>query len=276
VIKIKKKYGYVTTAADVAKRSDCVSLSLPSEKVTNDVIFGPEGLLVGFSKFSPEDPPPIIIDHGTSTRNFVRDNSLKVLQAGAIYVDAPVSGGPGGALAGTLTVMIGGEEKTVKIITPFLECFGNNILHFGPIGSGMGAKLVNQALVGMHVQASVEALHMAGCLGLTDSPEDTQRLLDMLSVSWGQSKVLEGTFADYIKAQRHPKGFESVLTTQSPAPLRNLNKDFACIQAEILKSDKVFLPVTNITSQSIERACNEKGLADASFVSLIELLRKQA
>jgi hypothetical protein len=61
---------------------------------------------------------------------------------------------------------------------------------------------------------------MAGCLGLTDTADDTQRLLDMLSVSWGQSKVLEGTFADYIKAQRHPKGFESVLTTKSSAPLR--------------------------------------------------------
>jgi hypothetical protein len=51
--------------------------------------------------------------------------------------------------------MIGGDEKTVKMITPFLGCFGNNILHFGPIGSGMSAKLVNQALVGMHVQVCV-------------------------------------------------------------------------------------------------------------------------
>jgi hypothetical protein len=77
---------------------------------------------------------------------------------------APVSGGPGGALAGTLTIMIGGDEKTVKMITPFLECFGNNILHFGPIGSGMSAKLVNQALVGMHVQVPLIPVYMYICL----------------------------------------------------------------------------------------------------------------
>jgi hypothetical protein len=82
-----------------------------------------------------------------------------------IYIHiAPVSGGPGGALAGTLTIMIGGDEKTVKMITPFLECFGNNILHFGPIGSGMSAKLVNQALVGMHVQVKFTPLCMYICV----------------------------------------------------------------------------------------------------------------
>ena len=78
-----------------------------------------------------------------------------------MYIDAPVSGGPKGADDGTLTVMMGGPEPICEYLRPVLHSYASKILHFGPVGSGMAAKLVNQALVAMHAQAACEALYLA-------------------------------------------------------------------------------------------------------------------
>ena len=92
-----------------------------------------------------------------------------------MYIDAPVSGGPKGAADGTLTVMMGGPDLVCEAVRPVLHTYASKILHFGPVGSGMAAKLVNQALVAMHAQAACEALHLAEKVGLfTKFPSSTQ------------------------------------------------------------------------------------------------------
>jgi 3-hydroxyisobutyrate dehydrogenase-like beta-hydroxyacid dehydrogenase len=98
----------------------------------------------------------------------------------------------------------------------------------------MAAKLVNQALVGIHAQAACEALKLAERLELTD----TKALRDLLNSSWGQSKVLDLVFADYEVAKDScEKSFDSARkvlgSTASAAPLRNMAKDFLCIEKEI-------------------------------------------
>jgi len=82
-------------------------------------------------------------------------------QHGIIYIDAPVSGGPKGAEDGTLTIMMGGPEQACDVVRPVLDLYASKILHFGSVGSGMAAKLVNQSLVAMHAQAACEALYLA-------------------------------------------------------------------------------------------------------------------
>lgn len=130
-----------------------------------------------------------------------------------------VSGGPNGARDGTLTIMCGGNEQEYVKYSPLLSTMGSNVMYFGSTGSGTAAKLVNQCLVTTHAQAAVEAIHMAESFNLIDlgtrlpppvitttvsdkeeekeeektvnNLEKEQRLIQMLSSSWGQSKVLQ-------------------------------------------------------------------------------------
>ncbi len=138
----------------------------------------------------------------------------------------------------------------------------------------MAAKLVNQALVGIHAQAACEAIRLAEKLGL----EDLVQLKELLSASWGQSKILDLVLADFIAARQQSSNnsFEAALQvlqeTKSAAPLRNMDKDFACIEKEIsLHSSLNILnsyPLLKDTQEKIHKACAESRLKDAPFASL--------
>jgi 3-hydroxyisobutyrate dehydrogenase-like beta-hydroxyacid dehydrogenase len=97
----------------------------------------------------------------------------------------------------------------------------------------MAAKLINQALVGIHAQAAVEALRLAEKLEL----KDTKLLQELLNHSWGQSRLLDLTMTDYHTVKDLSSSFDDTLQkikeSSSPAPLRNLYKDFHCIESEI-------------------------------------------
>lgn len=124
----------------------------------------------------------------------------------------------------------------------------------------MAAKLVNQALVGVHAQAAVEAITIAQSMGLTD----VAKLKQLLSTSWGQSKVLDLVMADFLTAEASGTSLADMKTA---APLRNMQKDFSCIPA-------VGLPLVHGAGQAISTACSN-GLQDAPFAALINLLKEQ-
>ena len=185
--------------------------------------------------------------------------------------------GPQGARDGTLTVMIGGPADTVQSCTPVLECYSRKILRFGEVGSGMAAKLINQALVGVHALAASEAIYMAESFGI-DSVENISTLKEMLHASWGQSKVLELCLDDYIKAKT--LGSNEVLS-KTAAPLRNLRKDFSCIERDVTTAtnnkdilNKV-LHLVGTANKSFDEAKNI-GLDDSAFVSLVQLLESKS
>lgn len=95
----------------------------------------------------------------------------------------------------------------------------------------MAAKLINQALVGVHCQTAVEVILLGEKFGLLNDRTGIETLQNLLKASWGQSKILELILADYLIAKE--KGFADPYISQSSAPLRNLDKDFGCIQKEI-------------------------------------------
>lgn len=265
---LRPKLSLASSLDEVALNSDFIGLSLPSEMATEAVLFGPNGLIPSLD--SPHahvtTKRPIILDHGTFTRHFVIRSAQRAADAGISYLDAPVSGGPSGADQGSLTIMIGGSKADVEQSTAILKTYSANIFHFGDSGSGMAAKLINQALVGMHAQAACEALLLAEKFHL----ENTDVLLNMLKTSWGQSKLLELTIADYIKARQ--LGWTSV--QNSSAPLRNLQKDFSSVIADTCPQPSVAqseLPLTYRTGQAIELAC-KSGLGNDAFLSLMKLL----
>jgi 3-hydroxyisobutyrate dehydrogenase-like beta-hydroxyacid dehydrogenase len=95
--------------------------------------------------------------------------------AGRSFVDAPVSGAPAGAEAGTLTIMCGGAAGTVAQVRPLLERIGTSILHMGPVGSGQLTKTINNVLYDINIAALAEVLPMAVSMGL--DPEQVARVV---------------------------------------------------------------------------------------------------
>jgi len=106
-------------------------------------------------------------------------------ERGFATLDAPVSGGVGGAAAGTLTFMVGGNETAFERAQPILKAMGKNLIHAGPAGAGQAAKICNNMLAGISMLAVSEALHLAKRLGL-----DTRKFFDIASTSSGQCWAL--------------------------------------------------------------------------------------
>jgi len=118
------------------------------------------------------------------------------------FLDCPVSGGPAGAAAASLTIMVGGEAATLERARPVLEAIGKTIVHCGASGSGQGAKLVNQALVAAHTVAALEALLVGRKCGL-----ELDTLVSILKASSGRSWILENHLDRYALAGQFEPGF---------------------------------------------------------------------
>jgi hypothetical protein len=170
--------------------------------------------------------------------------------------------------------MCGGNKEEYAKYSPLLSTMGTNVMYFGESGSGTAAKLVNQCLVTAHAQAAAEAIHMAESFNLIDlgtrkpesnkntSIEKEQRLIEMLTSSWGQSKVLELLLNDYITIKTAEGGSAarcpSEMAPPSGAPLRNLDKDMQCAMGDI----RTILTDRNKRRHSVEErddSCREAG-----------------
>ena len=123
----------------------------------------------------------LLIDCSTIDVESARHVAALALKAGLEMVDAPVSGGVGGATAGTLTFMVGGSEAGFAKAKPFLQQMGKNIVHAGGSGNGQAAKICNNMILGVSMIAVSEGFMLAKRLGL-----DAQKLFDVASTSSGQ------------------------------------------------------------------------------------------
>jgi 3-hydroxyisobutyrate dehydrogenase len=152
------------TAADspraVADQCDLVFICVSDSPDVEAVVTGSDGLLAGLR------PGSLIVDHSTISPSVTRALAEKVQEAGAAWVDAPVSGGSEGAANGTLSIMVGGSVDDVARAMPYFEAMGKTITHVGEVGSGQLVKLVNQMLVVINQLAVSEALVFAEAAGL--------------------------------------------------------------------------------------------------------------
>jgi 3-hydroxyisobutyrate dehydrogenase-like beta-hydroxyacid dehydrogenase len=164
------------TPAEVAANADVILTALPTEATVSDVY----GQLAAAAVDGQ-----LYVDHSTVSITLNRWCAEQLGARGAAFLDAPVSGGPAGALAGTLTVMAGGDEQTFNRALPVLEQFGSKIRLCGPVGSGQAIKLVNQLLVAVHTMASSEASALALQLGA-----DLGTVQDVIGTSFGSSAML--------------------------------------------------------------------------------------
>ena len=146
--------------AEAAQGADAVVTMLPDTPDVEAVVLGAGGLL--------HHPPPgrIVVDMSTIAPTAVRAMHARLRDAGIALLDAPVSGGPQGAKAATLTIMAGGDAEAFARVRPVLAAMGSTINHVGGSGAGQTVKLCNQLVVGLNLQAVCEAIALARAAGV--------------------------------------------------------------------------------------------------------------
>ena len=144
----------------VAQTSTIIVICVSDTPDVEEVILGKDGLIHGIR------PGSLVIDCSTISPNATNEIAARLQDVGAYMLDAPVSGGSEGAAKGTLSIMVGGDAAQVERAMPVLQAMGKTITHVGGQGSGQMAKLVNQILVVVTMQAVGEALLLAQAGGL--------------------------------------------------------------------------------------------------------------
>ncbi len=141
----------------------------------------------------------VLVLHTTGSPRTVERIADAAAPRGVEVVDAPVSGGPHNAEAGALTLFVGGADDTVASLRPVLSCYGDPVLHVGPLGAGQKVKLVNNALFAAHIGLLADAVELGARLGVTESA-----LLSALPRGSASSRALEivaarGSVASFIE-----------------------------------------------------------------------------
>jgi 3-hydroxyisobutyrate dehydrogenase-like beta-hydroxyacid dehydrogenase len=131
-------------------------------------------------------PGQVVMDMGTSNPTHSKAHAWRLAAKGIGWVDAPVSGGPEGAAAGSLAIMAGGTVADFARVRPFLEMLGSNVVRVGGPGAGHTAKIINQLIVGLTIEAVAEALTLA-----EKSSLDPRLLQQALQGGFADSKILQ-------------------------------------------------------------------------------------
>lgn len=175
-----------------AADADLVVLMLPTSDVVESVAAELEPTLRAGT---------VVIDMSSSEPLRTQDLAARLGRRGVILVDAPVSGGVKGAVAGTLTIMTGGPEATVAAVTPVLEVLGS-VRPTGPVGSGHALKALNNLLSATHLLVSSEALQAGRRFGLAD-----EVMLDAINSSSGRSFSTEYKWPSFVVPETFDSGF---------------------------------------------------------------------
>lgn len=169
------------TPAQAAAAADAVLTSLPSPEIVAEVMLGQDGVGAGAR------PGTLVADVSTGPPDLARRLALELDSVDVL--DAPVSGGPRGAEAGSLTIMVGGTAAAFERARPLLEAMGRLVVHVGPHGAGQAAKLCNNLIAGSTMVALAEACVVAEREGL-----EPRALYELLCASTGDSRVLRTRF----------------------------------------------------------------------------------
>lgn len=167
------------TPAEVAHRCEHIVSCLLDTAAVEDVCFGPAGLVDALR------PGHVLVEHATFSAATARRIAAGAEARGAHFLDAPITGGPEGATAGTLTTMVGGAARALETVSGLLAHYTNEILHVGESGRGLELKLVNQLLVSCHLVAAAEASVLIDSLRLP--PDISQQAL---MSGWAASTML--------------------------------------------------------------------------------------
>ncbi len=169
-----------TTPREVAAAAEVVVTMLPDTPDVEKVLFGENGVAEGLTAGK------LVIDMSSIAPLATKAFAARINALGCDYLDAPVSGGEVGAKAGTLTIMVGGSEEAFARAKPLFELMGKNITLIGPNGDGQTAKVANQIIVALTIEAVAEGLLFAARAGA-----DPAKVREALMGGFAGSKILE-------------------------------------------------------------------------------------
>jgi len=194
---------------EVAQEAEFIIIMVPDTPQVEDVLFRENGIAEGVG------PNKIVIDMSSISPSATKQFAEKINATGAQYLDAPVSGGEVGAKAGSLSIMVGGSEESFARALPLFEAMGKNITRVGGNGDGQTAKVANQIIVALNIQAVAEALLFAAKNGA-----DPAKVREALMGGFAGSKILEvhgermikGTFDPGFRINLHQKDLNLALS----------------------------------------------------------------
>jgi 3-hydroxyisobutyrate dehydrogenase len=226
---------------------------LPTSAEVESLLEGSDGILAGAAREA------LFLDCTSGDPATSRRIAARLAEAGIAFADAPVSGGTNGAEAATLTVMVGGDAATFERARPVLASFGKRIVHMGPVGTGDAMKAVNNALLGVNIQAVGEALAALARAGV-----EPRLAVETLNASSGRSFVSEMLVPERVLTGAWPRTFRLAL----------LDKDVG-IARGIAREGKVDAPVVDAAGDALHAARTLLGEA-ADYLEAIRVIEEQA
>jgi 3-hydroxyisobutyrate dehydrogenase len=241
------------TPAEAARGAEIGVTCLPSSREVEDLLNGEDGLESGLEK------GVLLLDCTSGDPAVSRRVAQRLAARGIEFVDAPVSGGVKGAVAGTLTVMCGGEESAIARARSVLESFGGKIVHCGAVGTGDAVKAMNQALLGIHIWSAGEALAGLAKLGV-----DAAVALEVINGSSGRSNTSENLFPERVIGRAFPRTFKLAL----------LDKDIS-IAAGIARESGLPAPFIDMAARLFAEAHEMLG-EEADHVEAVKVIESRA
>lgn len=199
-----------TSNKGVAERADIIFIMVPDTPQVQEVLLGDNGVVQGLT------PGKIVVDMSSISPIATKEFAAKVRANGCEYLDAPVSGGEVGAKNATLSIMVGGKQEIFDQVKPLFECMGKNITLVGGVGDGQTAKVANQIIVALNIEAVSEALLFAAKAGANPA-----KVREALMGGFASSKILEvhgermikRTFDPGFRIELHQKDLNLALST---------------------------------------------------------------
>lgn len=186
----------VATVGEVAAQADVIVLSLPTAAIVSEVVAGPQGLL------SAARPGLLVVDTSTSHPDTTRALARQLAEVGGALIDAPVSGGPRGAITGQLTMVLGGSLADIARAEPVLQAMSAKRVRVGEVGAGHVAKIANNLMCAAHLLVAGEVARLAERAGVP-----TEALLEAINAGSGRSGVTQVNFPTWVLNGAFDSGF---------------------------------------------------------------------
>jgi 2-hydroxy-3-oxopropionate reductase len=237
---------------EIAASCDVVITILPGPSQVEEVLVGPDGVIEGAHKGL------IVIDMSTISPVVTRTLAAQLAEHSVTLLDAPVSGGDKGAIAGTLSIMVGGDEAAFKRGLPIFQALGKTIVHVVESGAGQVVKACNQIVVALVIEAVSEALVLGSKAGI-----DPAKILEVLSGGLAANRFIELRGASMLAHDFAPGG-----------RIRTHHKDLGIV-LDLGRSLGVSLPVTALVDQMFA-SLEIRGRGDLDHSALLTYLEDLA
>ncbi|XP_048882656.1 3-hydroxyisobutyrate dehydrogenase b [Brienomyrus brachyistius] len=248
----------VDCPAEIADKTDRIITMLPSSPNVIEVYTGANGILKKVKKGS------LLIDSSTIDPAVSKEMAAATEKMGAVFMDAPVSGGVGAANTAKLTFMVGGAEEEFTAAKELLSCMGANVVYCGQVGTGQAAKICNNMLLAIGMIGTAETMNLGIRLGL--DPKLLAKILNMSSGRCWSSDAynpVPGVMEGVPSGNNYQGGFATTL----------MAKDLGLAQGTATDT-KTPVPLGSLAHQIYRMMC-ARGYAGKDFSSVFQFLREE-